>query len=197
MAENRTGAVQRKTGETEVEVLKFDLDGTGKNRVETGIPFFNHLLELFAKHGRFDLEITATGDIEVDFHHLVEDTGIVMGMALKNAMGDKRGIRRYASVHIPMDEALVRVCIDLSGRPFLSYHVDVTEPAILHFDAQLAEEFFRAFVHAADITLHLDLIRGRNAHHIVEAAFKGFGVALRDATEVRYEGEIPSTKGVL
>lgn len=193
----RTGNVARKTRETEIEAT-LNLDGGGNYTVNTGIPFFNHLLELFTKHARFNLDLHAEGDIEVDFHHLVEDVGITLGQAFKNAIGEKRGIRRYSTSYIPMDEALLRVCVDVSGRPYLSYRVEMKDPLIVHFNAQLVEEFFRAFAHTAGITLHVDCIRGANAHHIVEAAFKGFGVALAEATEVLYpEDEVPSTKGVL
>lgn len=197
MKENRTSKVQRETAETDIS-LQFDLDGTGKYHVNTGVPFFDHLLELFAKHGKFDLEIKASGDVEVDYHHLVEDTGITLGDAFSEAIGKKGGIRRFASCYVPMDEALARVCIDISGRAYLSYNVEIPEPYILHFNAGLIEEFLRAFVHRAEINLHVDSIRGKNAHHIVEAVFKAFGVALHDATKVTgHREDIPSTKGVL
>jgi imidazoleglycerol-phosphate dehydratase len=197
METDRLATVSRETSETHIEAT-LNLDGAGTYRIDSGIPFFTHLLELFAKHGRFDLELRAEGDIDVDYHHLVEDTGIVLGEAFKKAVGAKRGIRRYATVHLPMDEALVRVCLDLSGRAFLSYQIEIEEPMVLHFNAQLAEEFFRAFAHNAEITLHADLIRGRNAHHVVEGLFKAFGVALSEAAEVRDPGgDVPSTKGSL
>jgi len=193
----RIGNVTRKTKETEIETT-FNLDGDGSCTINTGIPFFNHLLELFTRHGHFSLNLHAEGDIEVDFHHLVEDTGITLGKAFREAIGSKEGIRRYATATVPMDEALVRVSIDISGRPYLLYEVSIEEPIIVHFNSQLIEEFFRAFVHSADITLHIDEIRGRNAHHILEAAFKAFSVALRDAVEIRDPGgDVPSTKGVL
>ena len=197
MDKRRAAQVQRKTRETEIEVA-FDLDGTGVYNVNTGIPFFNHLLELFSKHGRMDLEIHAEGDIEVDFHHLVEDTGIVMGEAFRKAIGDKRGIKRYATVYVPMDEALVRVCIDISNRPFLSYEVPLEEPLIIHFNAQLIEEFFRAFAFNGGLTMHVDGLRGKNAHHVVEAVFKAFGVCLGEAARITRPGDdVPSTKGVI
>jgi imidazoleglycerol-phosphate dehydratase len=197
MADKRAAERNRKTRETEIR-LSIDLDGSGAYSIQTGIPFFNHLLELFAKHGRFDIELRAEGDVEVDFHHLVEDVGIVLGQAFKTALQDKRGIRRYAAVHLPMDEALVRVCVDLSGRSYLSYEVAMDQPLVLHFDAQLAEEFFRALAFNAEATMHMDLIRGRNAHHIAEALFKACGKALGEAARVEHPGgNVPSTKGVL
>ncbi len=197
MDKTRSAQVQRKTRETEIEVT-FDLDGTGVYNVNTGIPFFNHLLELFSKHGRMDLEIHAEGDIEVDFHHLVEDTGIVMGEAFRKAIGDKRGIKRYATVYVPMDEALVRVCIDISNRPFLTYEVPLEEPVIIHFNAQLIEEFFRAFAFNGGLTMHVDGLRGKNAHHVVEAVFKAFGACLGEAARIAHPGDdVPSTKGVI
>lgn len=197
MGNIRIGNVTRTTRETEIEIT-YNLDGTGQYNVSTGIPFFNHVLELFTRHGSFNLELRADGDIEVDFHHLVEDTGITLGQAFRSAMGEKRGIKRFAHAVIPMDEALVRVCVDISGRPYLSYQVEVPDPVIVHFNAQLIEEFFRAFVHAAEITVHVDCLRGRNAHHILEGVFKSFGVALGEASAVTDPGsEVPSTKGVL
>lgn len=197
MGKKRQGTISRKTKETEIEAT-FGIEGTGTHSIDTEVPFFTHLLELFAKHGRFDLEIRARGDVEVDFHHLVEDVGIVLGQAFRQGIGDKRGIRRYGTAHVPMDEALVRACVDISGRPYLSYEVAIDEPLIIQFNALIAEDFFRAFAHSAEITLHVDLIRGRNAHHIVEAVFKAFGVALRQASDVLSPGgDIPSTKGTL
>jgi len=197
MKGSRTSEIHRKTKETDIR-MRFNLDGTGSYRIDTGIPFFNHLLELFTKHGKFDLDIEARGDVEVDFHHLVEDTGITLGDSLNKAVGDKGGIARFAAAHVPMDEALARVCIDCSGRAFLSYNVEFKDPIIMHFHAGLAEEFFRAFVHRAEINLHIDSIRGKNAHHILESCFKAFGLALHDATRITGSpSEIPSTKGVL
>ena len=197
MAKKRQGAVSRKTKETEIKA-EFNLEGTGSYDVDTDVPLFTHMLELFARHGRFDLTLRASGDVEVDYHHLVEDVGIVLGQAFKKGIGDKRGIRRYGTAHVPMDEALSRVCIDISGRPYLHYEVAIDEPFIVHFNAQLAEEFFRAFAHSAEITLHIDLLRGSNAHHAIEAIFKAFGVSLRMASELSNPGgDIPSTKGML
>jgi imidazoleglycerol-phosphate dehydratase len=197
MAEKRTGTITRKTKETEIEATML-LEGTGNYDIHTDVPLFTHMLELCSKHGKFDLTIHASGDVEVDFHHLVEDTGIVMGQAYKQAIGDKKGIRRYGTAHVPMDEALARVCIDISGRPYIHYDVAIEEPIIVHFNAQLSEEFFRAFAHSAEITLHIDLLRGNNAHHAIEAVFKAFGVALSMATELSDPGgDIPSTKGTL
>lgn len=197
MENTRTAKVNRKTKETEVKVT-FNLDGTGDSRIDTDIPFFNHLLESFTKHGRFNLEIRAKGDVDVDYHHLVEDTGITLGDAFKKAVGKKGGIKRFSSCYVPMDAALVRVCLDISGRPYLKYNVKLADPVILHFNTHLVEDFFRAFVYSAEITLHIDRISGRNAHHIVEASFKAFSQALSDAARVIYpENEITSTKGVL
>jgi imidazoleglycerol-phosphate dehydratase len=197
MDTERTAHIGRETRETKIEV-DMNLDGTGSYTINTGIPFFNHLLEIFSKHSRFDLNIHAEGDIEVDFHHLVEDTGIAVGEALKTALGEKGGIKRFAWSYVPLDETLVRVCIDLSGRPYIHYEVKITEPIIVHFNANLIEDFFRAFAHSAGVTIHVDLIRGSNAHHIVEAVYKAFARALYDASEIIYpQDDIPSTKGVL
>ena len=197
MDTERTAHIGRETRETKIEV-DMNLDGTGSYTINTGIPFFNHLLEIFSKHSRFDLNIHAEGDIEVDFHHLVEDTGIAVGEALKTALGEKGGIKRFAWSYVPLDETLVRVCIDLSGRPYIHYKVEITEPIIVHFNVHLIEDFFRAFAHSAGVTIHVDLIRGSNAHHIVEAVYKAFARALYDASEIIYpQDDIPSTKGVL
>ena len=197
MGKKRSANIVRKTKETDIDVA-FDLDGKGVCSIKTDIPFFNHLLESFSRHGRFDLEIRAAGDTDVDFHHLVEDTGITIGDAFNKAVGNKGGIRRFSSCYIPMDEALVRTCLDISGRPFLRYNVELANRLILNFDAELAEEFFRAFAHSAGITLHVDKIAGNNAHHIVEAVFKSFAIALREASRIIYsESDIPSTKGSL
>lgn len=197
MKSTRTATINRKTKETEIEVT-INLDGAGNYKIITDIPFFNHLLEGMAKHGRFDLKIQAKGDIDVDYHHLVEDTGITLGEAFKNAIGKKGGIKRFSSCYIPMDDALVRVCLDISGRPYLKYNVKLIDPVILHFDGRLIEDFFRAFIHSAGITIHVDRVSGRNTHHIVEAAFKSFSQSLRDASRIIYpENEVPSTKGTL
>jgi imidazoleglycerol-phosphate dehydratase len=185
----------RITKETDVEV-DLVLDGVGKVAASTGIPFFDHMLEQLGKHGGFDLTVAASGDLEVDTHHTVEDVGIVVGTALKKALGDKAGVRRFASGLFPLDEALVQVAVDLSGRPFLVYEIDPISEWIGTFDPQLAEEFWRGLAFAAGITLHLRSLSGKNGHHVIEASFKGVARCLRDA--VRIEGaELPSTKGSL
>ena len=190
----------RTTRETSVRV-SLDVDGWGRSSSDTGLPFLDHMLAQLGRHAGFDLEVTATGDIEVDAHHTVEDTGILLGEALRQALGDKAGVRRFASVSVPLDEALVDVALDLSGRPFLHYEVDTPDEALPlgspPFDPQLAEEFWRAFVTAAALTLHLRLRSGKNAHHILEASFKGVARALRDAVRLEGDGAVPSTKGVL
>jgi imidazoleglycerol-phosphate dehydratase len=186
---------ERKTKETQVEVA-LDVDGSGQASASTGIPFFDHMLEQLGKHARFDLTIRAEGDLEVDLHHTVEDVGILLGEALKDALGDKAGVRRFASATVPLDEALVQVSLDLSGRPFLVYDVDPVVEWIGTFDVQLCEEFWRAFTVASSTTLHIRSLSGKNGHHVIEASFKGVAVALRDA--VRLEGGgVPSTKGTL
>jgi imidazoleglycerol-phosphate dehydratase len=192
---SRTSEQHRTTKETTIELV-LDVDGGGSASASTGIPFFDHMLEQLGKHGGFDLRIVATGDLEVDLHHTVEDVGIVLGTALKQALGDKAGVRRFASSLVPLDEALVQVALDLSGRPFLVYEVDPVSEWIGTFDPQLAEEFWRAFAFGAGITLHIRSVSGRNGHHVIEASFKGVARALRDA--VRVEGtSVPSTKGTL
>jgi imidazoleglycerol-phosphate dehydratase len=192
---SRSSQQHRKTKETTIE-LSLEVDGTGAASASTGIPFFNHMLEQLGKHGGFDLQIDATGDLEIDLHHTVEDVGIVLGTALKEALGDKAGVRRFASSLVPLDEALVQVALDLSGRPFLVYEVDPVSEWIGTFDPQLAEEFWRAFAFGAWITLHVRSLSGRNGHHIIEASFKGVARALRDAVSI--EGtSVPSTKGML
>jgi len=191
----RTSEQHRSTKETTVDLV-LDVDGGGSASASTGIPFFDHMLEQLGKHGGFDLTIRADGDLEIDTHHTIEDTGIVLGTALKDALGDKVGVRRFASGLFPLDEALVQVALDLSGRPYLTYDVDPVSEWIGTFDPQLAEEFWRAFVQAAGITLHLQSLSGRNGHHVIEASFKGVARCLRDA--VRVEGDaLPSTKGSL
>ncbi len=191
----RQASRQRSTNETSVTV-DLVIDGAGDASATTGIPFFDHMLEQLGKHAGFDLRITAEGDLEVDTHHTIEDTGIVLGTALRDALGDKVGVRRFASGVFPLDEALVQVALDLSGRPFLAYDVDPVSDWIGTFDPQLAEEFWRAFTFAAGITLHVRSIEGRNGHHVIEASFKGVARCLRDA--VRIEGSaLPSTKGSL
>ncbi len=196
--EPRRAGNRRKTKETEIE-LALDLDGSGEYDIATGIAFFDHMLESFARHGAFDLHLRATGDLEVDLHHTVEDVGIALGETFRQAWGDKRGVRRFASNTVPLDEAAVEIVLDLSGRPYLHYEVDFPGEKILGdppFDPQLVEEFWRAFVMSSGITLHVVMHRGKNTHHIIEANFKGVARALRDA--VRIEGEtLPSTKGTL
>lgn len=197
----RTSSKQRVTKETSISI-ELAIDGQGQVEVSTGLPFFDHMLSQLGRHGGFDLRLEATGDLAVDAHHTVEDVGICLGEALHQALGDKAGARRFASISVPLDEALVEVALDLSGRPFLVYEVDpgaggeafpLGDPP---FDPQLAEEFWRAFVTSAQVTLHLRMRSGRNTHHILEASFKGVARALRDA--VRVEGAVvPSTKGML
>ncbi|MET0804146.1 MAG: imidazoleglycerol-phosphate dehydratase HisB [Acidimicrobiales bacterium] len=190
--------VERTTAETSIE-LTVVLDGTGAVDVETGLPFFDHMLAQLGRHGGLDLTVRAKGDLEIDAHHTVEDVGIALGGAFKEALGDKAGVRRFASSAVPLDEALVEAALDLSGRPFLVYQIDPPGEKILGeppFDPQLAEEFWRALITAAGWTLHLTMVRGKNTHHVIEASFKATARALRDA--VRLEGSgIPSTKGTL
>jgi imidazoleglycerol-phosphate dehydratase len=191
----RSSKQHRVTKETTIDLV-LEVDGAGTASASTGIPFFDHMLEQLGKHAGFDLTIDATGDLEVDLHHTVEDVGIVLGTAFKEALGDKAGVRRFASALVPLDEALVQVALDLSGRPFLVYDVDPVAEWIGTFDPQLAEEFWRAFVNAAGVTLHIRSVTGRNGHHVIEASFKGVARSLRDA--VRIEGTaVPSTKGSL
>jgi len=186
---------KRTTKETTVD-LALDVDGAGTTTVATGIPFFDHMLEQLGKHAGFDLRIEASGDLEVDLHHTVEDVGIVLGNALREALGDKRGVRRFANALVPLDEALVQVALDLSGRPFLVYDVEPVAEWIGTFDPQLAEEFWKGFVDGARVTLHIRSQTGKNGHHVIEASFKGVARALRDAVKV--EGaDVPSTKGTL
>lgn len=194
----RTAEVSRNTLETQITV-KLNLDGTGKATLDTGVPFFDHMLDQIARHGLIDLDIQAKGDLHIDAHHTVEDAGITLGQAFAKAVGDKKGIRRYGHAYVPLDEALSRVVIDLSGRPGLEYHVDYTRARIGEFDVDLLLEFFRGFINHAGVTLHIDNLRGINAHHQAETIFKAFGRALRMAVEVdeRLGGQMPSTKGSL
>ena len=185
----------RATKETRIDLV-LDVDGQGDATASTGIPFFDHMLEQLGKHGGFDLRVAAQGDLEVDLHHTLEDVGIVLGAALKEALGDKAGVRRFAWSLVPLDEALVQVALDLSGRPFLVYEVDPVAEWIGTFDPQLAEEFWRAFAFAAGLTLHIRSLSGRNGHHVIEASFKGVARSLRDAVRVEGSG-VPSTKGTL
>ncbi|MFH1428483.1 MAG: imidazoleglycerol-phosphate dehydratase HisB [Candidatus Margulisiibacteriota bacterium] len=194
----RTASIERKTKETDIKIT-INLDGRGDSSISTGIPFFDHLLDLFSKHSHYDLDIMAEGDLEVDDHHTVEDVGICLGQAIKEAMGDKAGIQRYASIHLPMDEALAKVAIDISGRPFLVYELNLDRSQVKEFETELIKEFFRALVNKAEITLHIYQEAGETTHHILEAVFKGFAKVISDATRIRPElaGKIPSTKGVL
>jgi imidazoleglycerol-phosphate dehydratase len=194
----RSASARRATKETEIEIA-VDLDGTGATDCTTGLPFFDHMLDQLGRHGGMDLTVRATGDLHIDAHHTVEDTGILLGSVLAEALGDKRGVRRFASVRVPLDEAVVEAVLDLSGRPFLHYGIDPPGQKILGdppFDPQLMEEFWRALVTSAGVTLHLELVRGRNTHHILEASTKAVARALRDAVRVE-GGGVPSTKGTL
>jgi imidazoleglycerol-phosphate dehydratase len=193
----RKAEVTRNTLETQISV-KIDLDGTGQSRLATGVPFFDHMLDQIARHGVFDLDIQAKGDLHIDAHHTVEDVGITLGQAFVKAVGDKKGVRRYGHAYVPLDEALSRVVIDLSGRPGLVFNIDFTRARIGDFDVDLVHEFFQGFANHALVTLHVDNMRGDNAHHQAETAFKAFGRALRMAVEVdpRTSG-VPSTKGTL
>jgi imidazoleglycerol-phosphate dehydratase len=195
---NRTAEVTRNTKETQVRV-KLDLDGKGAAKLSTGLPFLEHMLDQVARHGMLDLEIEAKGDLHIDAHHTVEDIGIALGQAFAKAVGDKAGIRRYGHAYVPLDEALSRVVIDFSGRPGLEYHVEYTRALIGEFDVDLMREFFQGFVNHAQVTLHVDNLRGDNAHHQCETVFKAFARALRMAAEAdpRAAGMIPSTKGSL
>ena len=194
----RTGAVKRKTKETDIEVA-VDLDGTGVSAVATGIGFLDHMLDLLARHSRIDIRVKAAGDLHIDQHHTTEDTGIALGQALRQAVGDMKGIARYSDVHVPMDEALTRVAIDISGRPFLVFRVAFGRDKVGAFDTELVREWFQAFAMNAGITLHVETLYGANDHHIAESCFKGLARALRAAVaiDVRAAGAVPSTKGVL
>ena len=195
---DRTATVKRDTLETQIEVT-LNLDGSGKSEFNTGIPFLEHMLDQVARHGMLDLWIQAKGDLHIDAHHTVEDVGITLGQAFVEAVGDKTGLRRYGHAYVPLDEALSRVVIDFSGRPGLEYGVEFPRARIGDFDVDLFAEFFQGFVNHAKVTLHIDVIRGDNAHHIAETVFKAFGRALRMALEIdpRMEGIMPSTKGSL
>ncbi|CAN5412678.1 imidazoleglycerol-phosphate dehydratase HisB [soil metagenome] len=195
---SRTASSSRTTKETDIKI-SLDVDGEGRTDCSTGLPFFDHMLDQLGRHGGMDLTVQATGDLHIDAHHTVEDTGILLGSVLKEALGDKVGVRRFASIRVPLDEAVVEAVLDLSGRPYLHYEIDPPGAKILcdpPFDPQLMEEFWRAVVTSAGLTLHLTLVRGRNTHHIMEASVKATARAFRDA--VRVEGtQLPSTKGVL
>jgi imidazoleglycerol-phosphate dehydratase len=194
----RNGAVTRKTKETDIAV-SVDLDGTGAAKIATGIGFFDHMLEQLARHSLIDIDIRAAGDLHIDQHHTVEDTGIALGQAVRQALGDRAGIARFADVLLPMDETLTRVAVDVSGRPFLVFRTKFAQPKIGAFDTELVREFFQAFATHAAMTLHVETLYGENAHHIAESAFKGLARALRAAITLdpRQKGAIPSTKGML
>jgi len=198
MSTPRTAEVVRNTNETQIRVA-LNLDGTGVQKLATGVPFLDHMLDQIARHGLIDLEVEAKGDLHIDAHHTVEDVGITLGQALAKAIGDKKGIRRYGHAYVPLDEALSRVVIDFSGRPGLEFHVPFKRSMIGTFDVDLTHEFFQGFVNHALVTLHIDNLRGDNAHHQCETVFKAFGRALRMAAELdaRAAGTIPSTKGSL
>lgn len=194
----RAAAVARTTSETDI-LIELDLDGTGGGEVTTGLPFFDHMLSQLGRHGGLDLTIRAVGDLHIDAHHTVEDVGIALGEVFAAALGDKAGVRRFASNRVPLDEALIDIALDLSGRPYLHYEVEFPGQKILGdppFDPQLVEEFWRAFVTAAGVTLHITSVRGVNTHHLIEATFKGVARSLRDAVRIE-GGGVPSTKGVL
>ena len=194
----RTASVERNTRETQIK-LSLNLDGTGASRFVTGVPFLDHMLDQIARHGLIDLDVEAVGDLHIDAHHTVEDIGITLGMAFLQAIGDKKGIRRYAHAYVPLDEALSRVVIDISGRPGLIWNVNFPRSHIGAFDVDLFHEFFQGFINHANVTLHIDSLKGDNAHHVAETVFKAFGRALRAAVELdpRQVGVTPSTKGVL
>ena len=197
MSQRKT-TVTRNTLETRIEAT-INLDGTGVSRLQTGVPFLDHMLDQIARHGMIDIDIKADGDLHIDAHHTVEDVGITLGQALAQALGDKKGIRRYGHAYVPLDESLSRVVIDFSGRPGLDYHITFPRARIGEFDVDLLREFFQGFVNHAMVTLHIDSLRGKNAHHISETIFKAFGRAVRMAVEIdpRMQGLLPSTKGSL
>ncbi len=198
MSMQRKAEVVRDTSETQIRVA-INIDGTGQQKLDTGVPFLDHMLDQIARHGLIDLDIKAKGDLHIDAHHTVEDVGIALGQAFAKAIGDKKGIRRYGHAYVPLDEALSRVVIDFSGRPGLEFHVPFKRSMIGQFDVDLTHEFFQGFVNHAQVTLHIDNLRGENAHHQCETVFKAFGRALRMAAELdsRAAGTIPSTKGTL
>ena len=195
---DRTATISRNTNETQITVT-VNLDGSGESSFQTGLPFLDHMMDQIARHGLIDITIEATGDLEIDAHHMVEDIGITLGQAAREAAGSKIGIRRYGHAYVPLDEALSRVVVDLSGRPGLDYHVEFPRASVGGFDVDLFREFFQGFINHANVTMHIDTLRGRNAHHIIETVFKAFGRALRMALEpdMRMAGTMPSTKGSL
>ena len=194
----RTAQITRTTKETDIR-LTLNLDGTGKSAIHSGVGFLDHMLTLFAKHGRFDLDLTCNGDTEVDDHHSVEDIGIALGQAFEQALGDKRGIVRYGSFILPMDETLILSAVDISGRSYLNYDLQIPTQKVGTFDTELTEEFFLGFVRNANLTLHLKQLEGKNSHHIIEGTFKSFGRTMKQAVAIdeNFRDEIPSTKGVL
>lgn len=194
----RQSEISRKTGETDVKI-RLDLDGTGEYAIDTGVGFLNHMLELFARHGRFNLQVTCKGDTWVDDHHSTEDIGIALGQAFDQALGDRKGITRYGSMLLPMDESLIESAVDISGRGMLAYGLDIPTEKVGSFDTELVEDFFQAFAQNARCTLHIRQLAGRNSHHIIEGAFKSVARSLRTAVKIDPDtaGEIPSTKGVL
>lgn len=194
----RVAEIKRKTAETDIN-LKINLDGKGDSSIDTGVGFLDHMLTLFARHGRFDLDLTCKGDTNVDFHHTTEDIGIALGEAFADALGDKKGITRYASTCLPMDETLILSAVDISGRSLLRYGLSIPTEKVGEFDTELVEEFFQGFVRKAEMTLHIRQLDGTNSHHIIEGTFKSVARSLKDAVKIdeEYKDEIPSTKGVL
>lgn len=194
----RNATIERKTAETDIK-LSLNIDGTGKSSINSGCGFLDHMLTLFAKHGRFDLTVNCAGDTHVDYHHTVEDIGIVLGSAFKQALGDKRGIERYGDIILPMDESLILTAVDLSGRAYLGYELDIPTEKVGDFDTELVKEFWLGFIRTAECTLHIKQLAGGNSHHIIEGAFKSAARSISKAVKINpdYIGEIPSTKGVL
>lgn len=194
----RNATIERKTAETDIK-LSLNIDGTGKSSINSGCGFLDHMLTLFAKHGRFDLSVECAGDTNVDYHHTVEDIGIVLGSAFKQALGDKRGIERYGDIILPMDEALILTAVDLSGRAYLGYELNIPTEKVGDFDTELVKEFWLGFIRTAECTLHIKQLAGINSHHIIEGAFKSAARSISKAVKINpdYIGEIPSTKGVL
>lgn len=194
----RTSEINRKTNETDIK-LKLNIDGEGKNSIDTGCGFLDHMLTLFSRHARFDLEVKCVGDTFVDYHHTVEDIGIVLGKAMAECLGEMRGIKRYGSFILPMDESLILTAIDISGRSYLGFNLDIPTQRVGDFDTELVREFFEAFVRNSNITLHINQLEGYNSHHIIEGAFKSVARSLKEAVSIdeKFKNEIPSTKGVL